>query len=180
MNPRLWAFDLEMNQPSGSIIQVGAVVGNLKTGQIMAEFDFYINCKETLNPEIIELTGISQDQVDNGPPLGLVKGELDSLIRDMKACKSPVVWGNGDLRTLKSQGGTGYFQNTLREIDIKTVHQMISLSNDKSMRGGLAKSMESYGLKFIGREHNALDDAKNTFRLAHHFSKLLKTPKERE
>lgn len=174
MNPRVWCFDLEMNKPSNKIIQIGAVVGNLHDGKILTKYSVFINPEEQLDPFIIGLTGITQNQVDTGIPLGVAKGELDELITKYHACKSPVVWGNGDLRTIKAQGGTGYFQGTYRELDIKTIHQFMSLSRGLSMRGGLEKSLGVYGLKFEGKPHNALDDAINTFRIAYHFQKMFK------
>lgn len=173
MNPRVWCFDLEMNKPSNKIIQIGGVIGDLNKNKILTTFNYYINPEEALSPFIMELTGISQAQVDTGFELGSIKGQLDALITEYHACKSPIVWGNGDLRTLKAQGGTGYFQGIHREIDIKTIHQLTCLSKGKSMRGGLQKSMEFYGLKFEGTPHNALDDAINTFRIGCHlFNKL--------
>lgn len=174
MNPRVWCFDLEMNKPSNKIIQVGGVIGDLSKGRILTEFNYYINPEEPLDPFIIGLTGITQVQVDQGLALGPVKRLVDELITKYKACKSPVVWGNGDLRTLKAQGGTGYFQDIHREIDIKTISQFISLSKGLSMRGGLEKSLTNFGLKFVGTPHNALDDAKNTFYLACKLQKVLK------
>ncbi len=174
MNPRVWSFDLEMDQPSGKIIQIGGVIGDLSKGRILTTFNYYINHHDTLNPDIIKLTGITQTQVDNGFELGPIKGEIDKLITQYQCCKSPIVWGNGDLRTLKSQGGTGYFQDIHRELDIKTLHQFLSLSKGLSMRGGLDKSLGLYGLKFDGRPHDALADAKNTFYLACKLQKLLK------
>lgn len=173
MNPRVWCFDLEMNKPSNKIIQIGVVIGDLSKNRILTTFNRFINPEEPLDDFIISLTGITQAQVDQGEPLGTVKGQLDSLITEYKACKSPLVWGNGDLRTLKAQGGTGYFQGIHREIDLKTVHQLTCLAKGQSMRGGLEKSMGMYGLKFEGRPHDALDDAINTFRIGCHlFNKL--------
>jgi len=163
-----------MNKPSNKIIQIGCVIGDLHKGRILTTKSWYINPEETLDPFIIKLTGISQAQVDQGVAIGVAKGELQALIDQYKACRSPIVWGNGDLRTLKSQGGTGYFQGTHREIDIKTLHQFMSLSRGLSMRGGLEKSMGIYGLKFDGTPHNALDDALNTFKLACYYQKAFK------
>ncbi len=167
MNPRFWSFDLEMNKPSNKIIQIGCVVGRLDTGQIISEFNHYINPHEQLSPFIIELTGIPQDCVDASLDLLEVSGMLDDFISSSKACKSPIVWGNGDLRTLKAQCGTLMgFQGIHREIDIKTIYQWNCLKGSKTMRGGLVKAMESYGLPFVGTQHNALHDARNTFTLA--------------
>lgn len=178
MNPRIWTLDLEMNQPSRSIIQIGAVIGDIGTGAIIEQLDIKVNANETLNPNIIELTGLTQVQVDNGIPLVDAVAQLEGIIGSRKACKSPFVWGNGDLRTLKAQSQgekAGLIQGIFREVDLKTLHQAISLAKGRSMRGGLEKSMESYGLKFVGRAHDALVDAKNTFYLACYFHKQLAT-----
>lgn len=176
MNPRIWCFDLEMNQPTHSIIQIGGVIGDIRTGNIIDSFDFKINCNETLNPEIIELTGLKQSDVDNGVDINLAIKEVEGKISLHKCCRSPVVWGNGDLRHLKSQNKdvSSQIQGIFREIDIKTIHQMIMLSQGKSMRGGLEASLKHYGLKFDGQPHDALTDAKNTFKLAVHLHKELK------
>lgn len=166
-----------MNKPSGKIIQVGALIGDLRDGRILQTFNHYVNPEEALDPFIIGLTGITQVQVDQGSSISSVKGILGDLVRDLKACRSPIVWGNGDLRTLKAQGEPGSFQDTRRELDIKTLHQSYCLANNLSMRGGLAKAMEVHGMAFKGTQHNALDDAINTFRLACYLLKLLKAPK---
>lgn len=175
MNPRVWCFDLEMNKPSGKIIQVGALVGDLRNGRILQTFNQYVNPQETLDPFIIDLTGITQEVVDQADSLSPVKRQLEAFVTEFKACRSPVVWGNGDLRCLKGQAlEPGFFQGTHRELDIKTIHQVYCLSNGLSMRGGLEKALEVHGMKFKGTPHNALDDAINTFRLACHVFSLLR------
>lgn len=165
MNPRFWAFDLEMNKPSGKIIQIGAVVGRVDTGKILDVLNIYVNPHEQLDPFIIELCGISQDTVDHGIELADAGAQLEAWVTENKACKSPIVWGNGDLRCLKQQSGA--FQDVHREIDLKTIHQFNTIKRGISMKGGLAKAIESYGGIFEGRQHDAQDDAINTFNLAH-------------
>ena len=39
MKELLVSLDLELNQPSRRIIQIGAVVGNIRTGEIVSRFD---------------------------------------------------------------------------------------------------------------------------------------------
>ena len=164
MNPRFFCFDLEMNKPSNKIIQIGGLVGRLDTGEIIKTFNYYINPYEAISPFITELTGITQDIVDNGIELADAARELEQEITKLKACKSPIVWGNGDLRCLKQQSES--FGSVHREIDIKTLYQWNCLKNHKSMKGGLASALETHGCTFVGRQHNALDDAINTFNLA--------------
>jgi inhibitor of KinA sporulation pathway (predicted exonuclease) len=179
MNPRMWALDLEMNQPSQKIIQVGVVIGDILTGKIITRYSRVINPRETLTPFITELTGITQVEVDNGYELDQVMPELEALLTKSKACKSPICWGNGDLRLLKAQALTSSSRSSIlqdihRDIDIKTIHQLMAISKGKSMKGGLDATLKTYGLEFIGRPHNALDDALNTFRLACHYSELFR------
>lgn len=173
MNPRVWALDLEMNKPSNKIIQIGLVIGDLSKDRILLSKNWVINPHETLDDFIIGLTGITQAQVDNGVELLEATNELTALIKQYKACKSPIVWGNGDLRTLKAQAGHSDLAGIHREIDIKTIHQFMCLSKSKSMRGGLETSMETYGMKFKGTPHDAENDAVNTFLLAVKFKALL-------
>jgi hypothetical protein len=39
MKELIVALDLELNQPSGRIVQIGAVLGNVRTGEIVSHFD---------------------------------------------------------------------------------------------------------------------------------------------
>lgn len=164
MNPRFFCFDLEMNKPSNKIIQIGGLVGRLDTGEIMKTFNYYINPHEPLSPFIIELTSITQEIVDGGVELDYAAKELENEVHKLKACKSPLVWGNGDLKTIQAQSGT--FKNTHREIDIKTLYQWNQLKSFKTMKGGLGTALQAMGMQFQGQPHNALDDAMNTFYLA--------------
>lgn len=164
MNPRFFCFDLEMNQPSKKIIQIGGLIGRLDTGEIIKTFNYYINPHETIHPFITELTGITQDIVDSGIELIDAVREIEQEVIRLKACKSPIVWGNGDLKHLQYQ--SGLFRSVRREIDIKTIYQWGCLKHNKSMKGGLASAIKAQGNVFVGKEHNALDDAINTFNLA--------------
>jgi len=63
------SLDLEMAQPSKKIIQIGAVVGNIVTGEILEKLSIIVNPKEQLTEFIINLTGITQEDVNNGVTL---------------------------------------------------------------------------------------------------------------
>ena len=86
------AIDLEMNQPSGTIIQVGVYIFNDK-GEELQSSRIYINSGETLNPEIATLTGIKQEQLDNGISLVSAFEQIKWLRDNYKCAKQPVVWG---------------------------------------------------------------------------------------
>ena len=69
MKGLLVSIDLEMNQPSEKIIQVGAALGNVRTVEVTSRFDVNVNPNEALDSRIIRLTGIRQSDVDNAGSL---------------------------------------------------------------------------------------------------------------
>lgn len=165
---KVMTIDLEMNQPSGTIIQVGAVVGDVTSGRVLDKICLYINPNETLSEEIVSLTGITQEQVNRGIKLE----EAYLILKDMhtkhKCFRNLMTWGGNDAdflrQSLKMTNSEWAFGR--RCIDIKTLYQFNQVMNGKSPQGGLAKTLHRLGGKFIGKKHNALDDAKNTFQLA--------------
>ena len=66
MKELLVSLGLELNQPSRRIIQIGAVVGNIRTGEIVSRFDSKVSPDEELSPAIAKLTKIKQEEVDFG------------------------------------------------------------------------------------------------------------------
>lgn len=186
-NPLFIAFDLEMNKPSGKIIQIGAVVGNILTKEVIKEFSVYVNPNEALDGYIIDLTGITQSEVDSGVSLEEAYLQLSEFSTSNKANINPITWGGGDSAVLLEQlGGLGKFVGYKeplhpwifgrRWIDAKTLYVTHRAINNKHISGGLAKAMTKFGLKFSGKKHNAVHDARNTFifycRLAEEFKGL--------
>lgn len=166
------SLDLEMNQPSGKIISVGAVVGNIKTGEILENFHAFVNPHEELSPFIIELTKIRQSDVDQAGSLMEVYLQLKAIHEKHKSFINPIVWGGGDSQELKNQLLQEYGQIQgfewrfgRRWIDAKTLFISWRLAHGLPIQGGLARSMTKVGLKFEGQKHNSGDDAYNTFRM---------------
>lgn len=172
----LIALDLEMNQPSGKIIQIGAVIGNVLTGDILAKFDQFVDPLEPLAPQIITLTGITQQQLDNScVPLPEAYAKLVTFRNSHKVFINPLTWGGGDSQELRQQLGeqSEPWIFGRRWIDVKTLYQSYRIANYKPVQGGLAKAMTKFGLQFRGQKHNACDDALNTFLFYRHLLKLL-------
>lgn len=173
------SLDLEMNQPSQTIIQIGAVVGNIRTGEILEKLCVNVKTDEQISPFITELTGIKQEDVDNGVPLLEAFEQLKLLHLKHKSFINACTWGGGDTQELIKQVRTidpitpiNIFGR--RWIDVKTLFVSWRLANGKPIQGGLAKSMLKVGLKFEGRKHNSCDDSLNTFRLYCTMLKLFK------
>lgn len=168
------AMDLELNQPSNKIIQIGAVVGNIVTGEILDTFSIFVNPNEKLGfcnggendgMTITDLTGITQEDVDNALPLKEAFAEFAMFVRTYDCFINPITWGGGDTEELRRQldmGHEGWIFGR-RWIDAKTVYITYRLANGSDPVGGLGKALTRVGLKFEGRKHDALDDAKNTF-----------------
>lgn len=176
VNDLFVCFDLEMNQPSDKIIQIGAVIGNIRTGQIIETFDRLVSIDEPLcvDPkicDIVKLTGITdQDLKNHGVPLIKAYKELIYILDKYKVQKMPMVWGIGDVNTLRTQvlqQEKMKFYFNRRFIDIKSLYQMYMHINNESMPAGLKKACNKLGIKFTGDAHNASVDALNTFKVAH-------------
>lgn len=159
-------LDLEMNQPSNKIISVGAYIVDVKTKMIHSRFERYIKIDEQLNPYITQLTGITQEMVDNGVNIKDAAWELKELMTKYDCFINPVTWGGGDSELLTKQSETFLFGR--RWIDVKTLHVSLMISKGQHVQGGLSKVLTRYGMKFKGKKHNAADDAYNTARLFLH------------
>lgn len=173
--------DLELNQPSQKIIQIGAVVGNIRTGEVLERLSVFVNPLEPLSQFIIELTGITQDQVDNeGVTLEEAYIKLWELHKKYGSFVNPVTWGGGDVSEILEQikGNEVLHQYPpnfgRRWIDVKTLFVSWRFANGQPIQSGLGRSLGKVGLKFEGRKHNALDDAYNTFRMYMRMLKLFK------
>jgi inhibitor of KinA sporulation pathway (predicted exonuclease) len=97
------ALDLEMNQPSGKIIQIGACVGNIVTGEILETLSLFVNPEELLSPFIVGLTGIKQQDVDTGLSLEEAYSKLKEFHIKHKSFMNPITWGGGDSQEILRQ-----------------------------------------------------------------------------
>jgi inhibitor of KinA sporulation pathway (predicted exonuclease) len=163
------ALDLELNQPSERIVQIGAVLGNVRTGEVVSHFDAKVNPGEPFSSRIAELTGLSALELESAPSLAVAGEALATWLtaRDSVRILNPLTWGGGDTVILREQLGLSEerWMFGRRWIDVKTLYVAWRMAHDREISGGLAKAMTKLGLAFQGRKHNALDDALNTFRM---------------
>jgi inhibitor of KinA sporulation pathway (predicted exonuclease) len=169
MPPLIVSLDLEYNQPSRKIIQIGAIVGDLTTGEVVSRFSSFANPYEPLSPEIIKLCGIKQADVDGAPDINEAYRQLVEWLAPYESRRSlnALTWGGGDSEDLREAIGIGREDKAWRFgrrwTDAKTVFTAWRAAHGRPWDGGLAKSMTKLGLAFQGRRHNALHDAENTF-----------------
>lgn len=163
------ALDLELNQPSNKIIQVGIAIGSMAKPDHYFKLSWYVNPCESINPEITSLTGITDANIaDSATPIDEIAEQISDLSKMYNCFVNPVTWGGGDSKELLDlfrNNGVEFKHFGRRWIDVKTIHQFIRVSKDKSFTGGLASAMGDYKLSFWGKQHRAGDDAANTLRL---------------
>lgn len=173
------SLDLEFNQPSKKIIQIGAVLCNLGSGATLRWFSCFVNPEETLAPRITRLTGIQQPDVDTAPGIGEAYQQLVDWL-DMWHVDRPVAvltWGADDAAILREAVAKNTAWCFSRSVDVKdpyiawrasqhpwVVHFMTALGLLRPWIGDLERCVRKLGMQFEGRPHNALDDAINTFR----------------
>ena len=169
------ALDLELNQPSGKIIQVGIAIGsaNDKFENYITK-KWYIDPKEPISDFIIGLTGITDHDIRlNCVSHETVARELSELIKQHNTWINPITWGGGDSRELLDEFCKNYadFPHFGRRwIDTKTWYTFMMFARSKNPSGGLSSAMGYFKLHFKGAAHRADIDAANTLAL---FFKLL-------
>lgn len=169
---RYVALDLEYNQPSGTIIQVGVAIGNASQSQheyVVRRWDLKVD--EPISEFITQLTGITDEDCFAGVGLAQCAEELGNLLREHEVFVNPVTWGGGDSADLLrafAQAQVEFHHFGRRWIDVKTWATLLSLARSqtgKVQHGGLSKAMARYKLQFVGKAHRADIDAFNTLRL---------------
>jgi inhibitor of KinA sporulation pathway (predicted exonuclease) len=169
---RFLFLDLELNQPSGKIIQVGACVADLASGQIRAEMRVFVNPGERLSPAVERLTGIAQAQVNKGECVADAYERLKGFHSAHGCEASPLTWGEDDSGVLRREleagrGAVDGWPFWFRSTDVRAIYVGYAISRGLAIDGGLSEAMKRLGLSFLGRRHDALADAKNTFLIAH-------------
>jgi inhibitor of KinA sporulation pathway (predicted exonuclease) len=174
-------LDLELNkdgEQTTDIIQIGAVIGNIYTGNVVERLSWLIKPTKPIDPFIVTLTGITQQMVDEqGTDIGTAYNYLEAYMKQHECSRSILTWGKGDQESLKKQANreTGRGKIGHRYTDVKTLYCEYMLANNKPMKAGLAKACENMGIQFFGQQHDALWDAYNTFAI---YRKLLEKMKE--
>lgn len=173
LSTKFLALDLEMNQPSGRIIQVGISIGSMEMD--WREFvtrQWIIDPKEPIDQKIVDLTGISDQTIaQHAVPHEQMAREISELIIEHEVFVNPITWGVGDSDLLLGELRDRHIEFRHfghRWIDVKTLHVLTMLSQGKTNKGGLSVAMGKYKLSFNGKAHRADVDAMNTLRLFFH------------
>ncbi len=175
------AVDLELNQPSTKIIQIGAVCFEPESGEIVDTFDQLVYPGETISPEIVTLTGIRDEAVKGKPVVAEAATSFASFKNKHTASPIGIVWGAGRSNDVRKIYDESQIESPFKDriIDVKGVFQMYANASGAKIRSkiGLGKACEILKLGWdskYGEQHNALADAYNTMRVYLFFSKCLK------
>lgn len=167
-------FDLEMNsrENGGAVIQIGAVTLSTATGVIHDHFSRLLKVPGlVLDPYITDLTGITREQLDGGVSPEQALADFWHYV----GTKTLVCWG-GDVEGIVAEShiwGVPVPQR-LRAIDLKGMGAMMRAAIPGKSKGGLRATMETFGLEFRGRQHDALVDAMNTAVLARYWLGMIR------
>jgi inhibitor of KinA sporulation pathway (predicted exonuclease) len=169
------SLDLELEQPKSNtqtpdslldvekIIQVGYVVFDDQTGEIIKEVCKEVNIFVPLSNFIKKLTGISNKQISDGTDLVSIIDGLKQDCLDYKCSRKILTWGAGDQECIVRELPGDYQWIFGRSaFNVKHLYQLYRETNGKNPSGGLSKSMKNMGINFKGSAHNALADAINT------------------
>jgi len=176
------ALDLEFNRPSRNIIQIGAVMGDMLTGNIDSGFSCWVNPGEPLNPGVSELTGLTQEIADAAPSVDDAYLQMGTWLKPYELIRSltPLVWGNAanavlcDAVGLKPSDEEWYFSakanNVKQFFALATLHPLLfglltRFRIESMLVGSLEASVVKFGMTFEGQANNAMYRAANIFRL---------------
>lgn len=179
------ADDRKRMLPVSEITQFPSVLVRLdgQRSSIIDQFDTFV--RPTLNPTLtpfsIQLTAISQSDVDAAPPLVAVVPQYlawlrgHGLVDDEGARRgswSFCTWSDADiggqLATELRVKGLAMPSCFDQWVDLKLVYHR---RYKREPRGGLQACVERLGLVFDGRAHNGLVDSINTAKIALHMAR---------
>ncbi|KAM4631947.1 ERI1 exoribonuclease 2 [Discoglossus pictus] len=169
------------------IIEFPAVLLNTTNGEIESEFHTYVQPQEhpVLSAFCTELTGIKQQQVDEGVPLKICLSQFSRWIQKIQKEKNIFFLSAVPTHPTSEQRMCGFVtwsdwdlgvcllyeckRKQLRKpdilsswIDLRLTYKLFYNRIPKGLNGAL----QDLGIEFAGREHSGLDDSRNTAKLA--------------
>jgi inhibitor of KinA sporulation pathway (predicted exonuclease) len=180
---RFISVDIEANQPTNSIIQIGAAAfdtDSKKPHEPVDTFNLYVDPVEEVNWDIDLRGGLTLIQLlgeDFKTKWDKSRVPKDSAFesfwhwcKEVQCGKKFVQWGRGDVYELTRQSkevGVNYPQR-ITEVNLKRLYQFFyqPALRLKNKPAGLSFACQQLEIEFQGRAHDALVDATNTGVLA--------------
>lgn len=147
------------------IIEIGAVMMEIKTRQILSEFQTFI--KPIRHPILTEfcisLTSISQQQVNSAPTYPEAIDKLQSWFKVYQ----PLCWGSwGDYDRNQFQQDSN-FHHLSFPIGCPHFNLKKMFSQTQNLKGhyGMAQALKLAEIPLVGTHHRGIDDARNIAQL---------------
>lgn len=164
----LIVIDLEMNQPSRKIIQIGAVKVQLPSGKIIPFFSEIVNPGELPSDYISQLTGITTKDVREARPLSESLQDFWAKLKKLEEPYCLAAWGLDCPKIVKDSKSLGIegVPSDLTSYDLRSVCNLHTLLEGRKAKSrGLANVAKFYGIPFEGH-HDAYNDALVTAKIA--------------
>lgn len=192
--PFIVALDLEFNRPSRNIIRIGAVVGDMESGNIDSGFSCLVNPNGPLSPRVALLSGITQELADAAPTVDDAYLQMADWLKPYERSRSliPLVWGRSasailcDAIGLKPSDEEWCF--SAKANNVKQFYALVrghpvlcallmKFGLETLLVGSLESTAARMGLTFDGDPHNAMYRAANIFRV---YRALINQPRQSE
>ena len=172
---RHWlVIDLEATTDEGGwplrdmeIIEIGATLATSE-GHEVAHFQRYVRPlrRPCLTRFCKDLTHIGQQQIDSARTLAQLWPAFESwLLAQGSRLAGWASWGDYDRRQLEQEWQTQGLQSRLQQFPHLNLKQSFASSRQLTRPVGLNMALMLAGMHFQGRQHRALEDARNAARL---------------
>lgn len=166
--------DREKTKNEGEIIEIGVVPLDLRDMELRHDLgrSWLIKPKRTeISKYCTELTGITQDEInENALPFNEVMNSIRKAYSKDHPCSG---WGWYDYWKLNSACSENNIDFPFNRVyqDLKMLYALLT---GRTKPAGLKEAISEQGLKFLGDQHRALNDAMNTGDLICHTLKKAK------
>ena len=172
--PHWLVIDLEATTDEGGwpvtemeIIEIGATLVDRK-GRELDSFQRFVRPlrRPLLTPFCRELTHITQANVDGAEPLGEVWPSFERWLDQHQArLEGWASWGDYDRKQLVQEWQHLQLDSALSRVPHMNLKQRFAKARRLERPLGLNGALQLAGMQFIGQQHRALEDARNTARL---------------
>lgn len=148
------------------IIEIGVVTGILGDDAFDPIEELQLYVKPSINPTLtefcVELTGITQDVVDNADFLPKALLNLQNHLQKHKVV-AWTSWGKFDANQFSKECSLKSLKNPLADLQHLNLKQLFA--RKFGHRVGITRALDLREMKFEGRLHSGLDDTRNIARL---------------
>jgi len=155
-------LDLEQNQPSGTIIEIGAVACNLKSGRILDRYSTLVYLNEVYDPDVQVLTGIKQEWLKTAPCFPVAAAGFWSWFENNNTGHKLWSWGPDHWELKRQSLAAGVQPPRIHACNAKDIASFFRLAAGGPQKGGLANALSRFEVAAVGPRHRALPDAEDT------------------